>query len=196
MDVTMPYRFILFGHIHGSKPYALMRSPATNISQHTGMVCRPDFRGTIFTILQLRARLILAVKLVLAGQIRPGPEPSSPTKVWSAGHTNFVAPSMPEASAAHNLKVSDRRRNRPTSAQNRSESLCVGLRVPCRICWARFGQTSGADRVRSRRFPAGSLKISGPLSRGKDSIFTQRHPSNQYHSFKSVAVWASRPRCS
>ncbi len=40
---------------------------------------------------------------------------------------------------SHSLNFSDRHRNTPTSVQNRSESLCAGVWVPCRIFWAWFG---------------------------------------------------------
>ncbi len=59
------------------------------------------------------------------------------------------------------LKVSDRRRHTPKSAQNRSESLCAGLWVPCRIFWAWFGLALGPNPNRNRGFPAGSLNVFG-----------------------------------
>jgi hypothetical protein len=40
------------------------------------------------------------------------------------------------AELSHSLNVSDRGRNTPKWAHNRSESLCAGLCDPCRICWA------------------------------------------------------------
>ena len=67
------------------------------------------------------------------------------------------------AELSHSLKVSDRRRNTPKSAQNRSELGCAGLWVPCRICWAWFGPALGPNPVRHRRFPAESLQVFGAL---------------------------------
>ncbi len=67
-------------------------------------------------------------------------------------------PTLSSAELFRSLKVSDRRRNAPKSAQYRSESLCAGLWAPCRIFWAWFGQALGPNPVRSRRFPAGSYK--------------------------------------
>ncbi len=63
----------------------------------------------------------------------------------------------------HSLKVWDRRRNTPQSAQNRSESLCAGLWAQCRVFWAWFGFALGPHPVRDRRFPAGSLKVFGVI---------------------------------
>ena len=67
------------------------------------------------------------------------------------------------AELSRSLKVSDRRRNTPKSGQNRSESLCAGLWVPCRIFWAWFGPALGPNPARNRIFPAGSLKVVGAL---------------------------------
>ena len=53
--------------------------------------------------------------------------------------------------------------NTPKSAQNRSESLCAGLLIGCRIFWAWFGPAFGPILVRNRRFPAGFLKVFGAL---------------------------------
>ncbi len=64
---------------------------------------------------------------------------------------------------SHSLTVSDRRRNTPKSAQNRSESLCAGVRAPCRIFWAWRGPALGPNPARNPRFPAGSLKVFGAL---------------------------------
>ncbi len=60
-------------------------------------------------------------------------------------------------------KVSDRRRNMPKRAQNRSEPLCAGLWVPCRVFWGWFGAALGSHPIRNRRFLAGSLKVFGAL---------------------------------
>jgi hypothetical protein len=65
------------------------------------------------------------------------------------------------AELSHNFKVSDRRRSTPTSGQNRSESLCAGLSAPCRVFSASSGPVLGSIPARSRRFPAGSLKVFG-----------------------------------
>jgi hypothetical protein len=55
------------------------------------------------------------------------------------------------------------RRNAPRWAQNRSESLCAGSWVPCRICWAWFGPALGPNPARKRRFPTRSSKVFGAL---------------------------------
>ncbi len=47
----------------------------------------------------------------------------------------------------HRLKLPDRRRDTPESAQTRSESLCASLWVPCRIFWAWFCPTLGQIRI-------------------------------------------------
>ncbi len=60
-------------------------------------------------------------------------------------------------------QISDRSRNTPKSAQNRSESLCAGLWVPSRTFWAWFVPALGRNPARNRRFPAGSLKVVGAL---------------------------------
>jgi hypothetical protein len=62
---------------------------------------------------------------------------------------------------SHLTVQKDRHRNTPKSAHNRSESLCAGLRVPCRIVWAWFGPALGPNPVRNRRFPAGSFRDFG-----------------------------------
>ncbi len=67
------------------------------------------------------------------------------------------------AELSHSLKVLDRRRNTPKSVQSRSESLCSGLWVPCRIFWACFGPALGPNPIRNLRFPTGSLKVFGAL---------------------------------
>ena len=74
-----------------------------------------------------------------------------------------VASGHDSAELSHSLKVSDRRRNTPKSVQNRSESLCVGLGVPCRIFWVWFDPALGPNPARNRRFPTGSLKVFGAL---------------------------------
>jgi hypothetical protein len=61
------------------------------------------------------------------------------------------------------FKVSDHRRNAPKSGQNRLESLCAGLWVPCRNFWFLCGTAIGLNPDRSRRFPFGSLKVFGAL---------------------------------
>jgi hypothetical protein len=71
-----------------------------------------------------------------------------------------LAPSLVEL--PHSLNVSDRRRNTLKSAHNRSESLCAGLSVPCRIFWAWFGRALGFNSVRSR-FLAWSFEAFGAL---------------------------------
>ena len=65
------------------------------------------------------------------------------------------------AELSHILEVSDRRRNTPNLDRNRSESLCAGLWVSCRIFWAWVGPALGPNLV--RRLPAGSLKVIGAL---------------------------------
>ena len=65
------------------------------------------------------------------------------------------------AELSHSFKVSDRRRNTQKSAQNRSESLCAGLRAPCQIFGLGLAQLLGPNPARNRRFPAGSLKVVG-----------------------------------
>ena len=67
------------------------------------------------------------------------------------------------AELSHSLKVSDRRRNMTKSGQNRSESLCAGLWVPCRVFWVWFGV---------RRVPH-SAELKGPrkLLRIRPGIF-------------------------
>ncbi len=48
-------------------------------------------------------------------------------------------PSIDSAELSHSSQVLYRRRNTPKSAQNRWESVCAGLWVPCRVFWVRFG---------------------------------------------------------
>ncbi len=71
--------------------------------------------------------------------------------------------SRSSAKLSHSLKVSEHRRNTPKSAQNRSESLCAGRWVQCRIFWAWFGFALGPHPARNRRFPTGSLQVVGAL---------------------------------
>ncbi len=59
---------------------------------------------------------------------------------------------LQSAELSRSSKVSDRRRNTPKSAQNRSESLCAGLWVPCRIFWVWFDPALCPNPVRTRRF--------------------------------------------
>ncbi len=61
------------------------------------------------------------------------------------------------------LEVSDRRRNTPKAVQIRSESLCAGLWVLCRIFWAWFGPVVGPNPARNRRLPDEFLKVFGAL---------------------------------
>ncbi len=63
------------------------------------------------------------------------------------------------AELSHSLKVSDRRRKTPKSAQNPSESWCASLWAPCRVFWAWFCPALRPNSVRDRRFPAGSLQV-------------------------------------
>ena len=65
------------------------------------------------------------------------------------GRPQTPAQTLGSAELSHSLKVSDRRRNTPKSAQNRSESLCVGLWVPCRIFWAWFDPALGPNPARN-----------------------------------------------
>ena len=67
------------------------------------------------------------------------------------------------AELSHSFQVLNPGRNTPKSAQNRLESLCAGLWVPCRIFWAWFGPALGPNPARNRRFSAGSLKVFGAL---------------------------------
>ncbi len=91
--------------------------------------------------------------------------------------------------AISQFKVSDRRRNTPESAHNRSESLGAGLWVPCLIFWAWFGPAFLPNPVRNQRFPAGSLKVFGTLSAqqspaGLAQVIPGRHTSRnraEYH---------------
>ncbi len=64
---------------------------------------------------------------------------------------------------SHSSKFANRRRNTPKSDHNRSESLCAGLWVPCRVLRAWFGPACGPNPARSRRLLAGSLKFVGAL---------------------------------
>ncbi len=66
--------------------------------------------------------------------------------------------------------------NSPKSAQKRLESLCAGLRVPCRILWASFGPALCPSLVRTRRFPAGSLKVFGSLLAQPSLVPLNRSP--------------------
>ncbi len=67
------------------------------------------------------------------------------------------------AELAHSLEDSDRRRNTPKSCHNRWESVCAGLWVSCRICWAWFGPALGPNPARNRGVPAGSSNVFGAL---------------------------------
>ncbi len=65
------------------------------------------------------------------------------------------------AELSHGLKVSDRRRNTPKSAQNRSVSLCADLWVPCLIFWASFRpKYSSKSKISGRILKS----FRGPLS--------------------------------
>ncbi len=82
------------------------------------------------------------------------------------------------AELSNSLKVSERRRNRPESVENRSESLCAGLWVPCRIFWLWFGPILGPNPVRNRRFPA--VRVFPSLSRHADAgRLVMRRPQNK-----------------
>ncbi len=74
-----------------------------------------------------------------------------------------LGPTRNSAELSHSSKGSGRRRNTPTSAQNRSESLCAALWIVCRIFWAWFGPALGQIPIRNRRFPAGSFPVFGAL---------------------------------
>ena len=90
-----------------------------------------------------------------------------------------VAQTLDSAELSRSLKVSDRRRNTPKSAQNRSESLRAGLWVPWRIFWAWFCCVLDRNPARHRRFPAGSLKVFGALLAQPRRCVLPR-PRNQY----------------
>ncbi len=68
------------------------------------------------------------------------------------------------AQLSRNFNVYVRRRNTRKSGQHRSDSLCAGLRVQCRVFWVWFGPPLGQNPARNRRFPAGSLEVFGALS--------------------------------
>ncbi len=89
------------------------------------------------------------------------------------------------ADVSRSLKVSDRRRNTPAWAHNRSESLCAGLRVPCWIFWSWFGPASGPNPVGNRRFLAGSFKVFGAL-------FTQPRKPLMYLTFRLIFCFCCR----
>ncbi len=112
----------------------------------------------------------------------PCPRTPTPAGVFGKGYTR-VCPSVypgsgvypgPQyvsrpysAEPSHSLKVSDRRRNTPKSAQNRSESLCrfVGT-VPdiLRLVWPSFRPKPGSRS----KIPGRILKsCRGPLSSSK-----------------------------
>ncbi len=74
-------------------------------------------------------------------------------------HCPGSSPNPNDSGVKKLAQTTDRRRNTPKSAQNRSESLSPGLSVPCRVFWAWFGAALGPKPVRNRRFPAGSLKV-------------------------------------
>ncbi len=86
----------------------------------------------------------------------PAPQPHP---VGAAAHQTTRS----SAKLSHSFIVSGRRRNTPKSDQNRSESLCAGLWVSCRIFWVWFGPALAPNPARNRRFPAGSLNIFGAL---------------------------------
>ncbi len=69
---------------------------------------------------------------------------------------------MDSAEPSHNFTVSGRRRNATKTGKNRSESLCAGLWVPCRVFKPWFGAALGPNPIRNRRFPAGILKFFRP----------------------------------
>ncbi len=81
-------------------------------------------------------------------------------------HSTVMSPCRSQlfsAELSHSSKVSDRRRNTLKLAQNRSDSLCDGLWVPCRVFWAWFGPALGSNPARNRRFPARSFKVFGAI---------------------------------
>ncbi len=63
---------------------------------------------------------------------------------------------------SHFLKVSDRRRSTPKSGQNHSESLCAGLRAPCRVFGACSGLAVARLEIEDPR-PGPSLRVFGAL---------------------------------
>jgi hypothetical protein len=73
------------------------------------------------------------------------------------------------AELSHSLKVSDLRRNTPKSAQTRSESLCAGLWVPCRIFLAWLRPAWGGPDLgpKSRIFGRILEHVPGPCSLGR-----------------------------
>ncbi len=98
--------------------------------------------------------------------LRPKPQTTGKSLIIATLYRCAVDATVGGDSSAelpHRTKVSDPRRNTPKSDQNRSESLCAGLWVPCRMFWAWFGFVLGPIPVRNRRCPAGSLQVFGAL---------------------------------
>jgi hypothetical protein len=92
------------------------------------------------------------------------------------------SPVYSSAELSHSLKASDRRRNTPKSAQNRSGSSCTGLWAPCRIFGAWFGPALAPNPARNRTLPAGSLKVVGAL-------LAQPKRPNIYDSFVNKKIY-------
>ncbi len=81
----------------------------------------------------------------------------------------------------------------PKPVQNRSESLCAGSWVPCRIFWAWFGPALGPNPVRNCRFPAGSLEVFGALlAQPSCKSLAADHFSSCFRGVQSGSWGASR----
>ncbi len=98
------------------------------------------------------------------GPARPLPRAGLLGKTTVLGPGNLPdRPVRVSAELCNSLIFSDRRRNTPKSAHNRSESWCAGLWVPCRIFWVWFGLALDPNPARTRRISAGSLQVFGAL---------------------------------
>ncbi len=124
---------------------------------------------------------------------RPAPDPARGRGGLLIGGWGALRWSIPgSAELSRSLKVSDRRRNTPKLAQNRSESLYAGLWAPCRVVWAWFGFALGpkiAIRIRtSVRGPFSSAEGSSRRFVGTIAPYRWATPSTGLRSSRAV-LW-------
>ncbi len=136
----------------------LLRVVGTNPPGSQLILCRPllplikHIVSRAFPRLYVQFGCLVEILWCLYGWHFPSPGDGKLTTV-----PNRVSVS---AELSYSLKVSDRHRNTPKSAQSRSESLCASLWVSYRVFWAWLGFALGPTPARNR---AGSLKVCGAL---------------------------------
>jgi hypothetical protein len=90
-------------------------------------------------------------------------KPKNPYLLVAQWHPERRGPSSARLSDLRDTKFRIVVETPPNRPRIRSESMCAGLWVPCRISWVWFGPALGQNPARNRRFSARSLKVFGAM---------------------------------